>query len=154
MRKRVDRQCSRCGTRLAWCFNVCSDCSSRLYFHTRYLSGGQLAQSAVAGARRRGELADPRTLACADCGGIATEYDHRDYGEPLKVEAVCRGCNARRGKAIPKQWVPGEWLAYLERQAKINWPGKRAVQRLHDRFSHELPDDIFGPAPAVAERVA
>lgn len=60
----------------------------------------QAAHKAVADARRRGELPAPSTLACADCGGAATDYDHREYAKPLQVDAVCRGCNLRRGSAI------------------------------------------------------
>jgi hypothetical protein len=37
--------------------------------------------------------------ACVDCGGVALEYDHRDYGRPVEVEPVCRSCNKRRGRA-------------------------------------------------------
>lgn len=39
------------------------------------------------------------SYACADCGDVAHEYDHRDYGRPLEVEPVCRSCNRRRGTA-------------------------------------------------------
>lgn len=60
----------------------------------------RLAHLEVARARARGELANPRTLKCADCGGAAIEYDHREYAQPLKVDAVCRSCNLRRGPAI------------------------------------------------------
>lgn len=59
-----------------------------------------IAHREVARARKRGELPDPRSLPCADCGIQAIEYDHRDYSKPLKVDAVCRGCNIRRGPAI------------------------------------------------------
>lgn len=38
-------------------------------------------------------------LPCADCGEPAQCWDHRDYYKPLKVEAVCRKCNAKRGPA-------------------------------------------------------
>ena len=31
---------------------------------------------------------------------VATEWDHRDWREPLKVEPVCRMHNARRGRAM------------------------------------------------------
>lgn len=58
------------------------------------------AQSFVAAAVKRGVL--PRldgTVACVDCGGVACEYDHRDYSRPLDVQPVCRSCNARRGTA-------------------------------------------------------
>lgn len=39
------------------------------------------------------------TIACADCGGVATEYDHRDYSRPLDVDPCCKPCNRRRGTA-------------------------------------------------------
>lgn len=37
---------------------------------------------------------------CADCGGQATCYDHRDYRKPLDVTPVCSRCNIRRGSAV------------------------------------------------------
>jgi len=54
------------------------------------------AQSAV-----RAGIIPPITneTLCADCGGIATEYDHRDYSRPFDVEPVCRSCNLLRGWA-------------------------------------------------------
>jgi hypothetical protein len=58
------------------------------------------AHYTVAREIRLGHLAHPRLSPCADCGGVATEYDHRDYTKPLKVDPVCRGCNARRGPAL------------------------------------------------------
>ena len=57
--------------------------------------------SAVRRAIRDGILAHPTTSACVDCGQGAEQYDHRDYNQPLAVDPVCRGCNARRGPAIP-----------------------------------------------------
>lgn len=89
-----------------------------------------MAQGEVAKARRKGVLADPRSLACADCGGAATEYDHRDYNKPLSVEPVCRGCNVRRGKAIPKRWTLAEWLVYAERciEASLRRRGRPFMQ--------------------------
>jgi len=44
------------------------------------------------------QLADGE-YACVDCGGIATQYDHRDYARALDVEPVCRSCNNHRGTA-------------------------------------------------------
>lgn len=41
-----------------------------------------------------------RSLACVDCGRLASEYDHRDYSKPLHVEPVCGACNAKRGLAV------------------------------------------------------
>lgn len=39
-------------------------------------------------------------MKCADCGGVATDYDHRDYRKPLEVTAVCGPCNRRRGRGL------------------------------------------------------
>ena len=36
---------------------------------------------------------------CVDCAGVASVYEHRDYGRPLAVVPVCRGCNNKRGTA-------------------------------------------------------
>lgn len=58
------------------------------------------AITAVTRAVRTGKLPriSPHTR-CVDCGGRATEYDHRDYSTPLVVEAVCHACNLSRGPA-------------------------------------------------------
>lgn len=40
-----------------------------------------------------------RQYACVDCGGVAIEYDHRDYSRPLEVDPVCHVCNIARGAA-------------------------------------------------------
>lgn len=65
-------------------------------------SGAKHAAAKVAAAIRRGDLPpiDEQTP-CVDCGGRATEYDHRDYSRPLEVEPVCHRCNILRGPAIP-----------------------------------------------------
>lgn len=58
------------------------------------------AHTLVAAAIRKGVL--PKldgSIACADCGCAAKEYDHRDYARPLDVEPVCIKCNRRRGTA-------------------------------------------------------
>lgn len=36
---------------------------------------------------------------CVDCGGIATQYEHRDYSRVIDVEPICCGCNLRRPRA-------------------------------------------------------
>jgi hypothetical protein len=59
----------------------------------------RVAATALARAIRHGLLARPASFPCADCGGAADRYDHRDYTQPLKVDACCRRCNALRGKA-------------------------------------------------------
>lgn len=60
----------------------------------------QAAHSAVAVAVRRGDLPRARDCQCADCGGPAIEYEHRDYTKPLDVVPICRRCNLLRGPAI------------------------------------------------------
>lgn len=59
------------------------------------------AHGAVAAAIKHGLLPSLKSgeYACTDCGGVAHEYDHRDYGRPLDVQPVCRSCNRRRGTA-------------------------------------------------------
>lgn len=69
-------------------------------------SGAQAAHTAVAREIRHGRLMRPALFQCADCGGAADRYDHRDYGRPLSVDPVCRSCNRRRGPAAPT--VPQE----------------------------------------------
>jgi hypothetical protein len=83
---------------------MCSDdqyVSLTRYFETRIASGGDWCRVEVARARRKGLLPPPREFKCEDCAAQASEYDHRDYGKPLLVAPVCRGCNRRRGRAIP-----------------------------------------------------
>ena len=57
-------------------------------------------------AIKKGALPSPRGLICVDCGGIASDYEHRDYAKPLEVVPVCRSCNAKRGPAILSASVP------------------------------------------------
>ena len=40
------------------------------------------------------------SVACADCGKPAQEYDHRDYKKPLEVAPVCKECNFARGPGL------------------------------------------------------
>ena len=63
--------------------------------------GKEEAMAAVSAAIKAGQLPHPRGLRCADCSGPAVEYEHRDYNKPLQVDPICRGCNLRRGPAIP-----------------------------------------------------
>ena len=60
-----------------------------------------VAHASVAKAVALGILPDlsAGTYACTDCAGVATQYDHRDYGRPLDVQPVCRSCNCKRGSA-------------------------------------------------------
>lgn len=63
-------------------------------------NGGAEAHRAVAFAIRNGQLPLASTLKCVDCGEQASDYDHRDYLKPLDVDAVCRTCNGKRGRAL------------------------------------------------------
>lgn len=65
----------------------------------------EAARSRVGGAIKKGELKPPQDFACTDCGGEATQYDHRDYRLPLVVEAVCDPCNRKRPPALPESSV-------------------------------------------------
>lgn len=78
----------------------CAEC--KRVARTKYSwVGKEEAVSAVSAAIRDGQLPHPRGLLCADCSGPAVEYEHRDYNKPLQVNPICRGCNLRRGPAIP-----------------------------------------------------
>jgi len=83
---------------LAWC-------SEHEPYWSRRRRLSSPAHVAVAKAIRKGQLPHPTTLKCTDCGEQAKCYDHRDYDKPLEVDAVCRGCNARRGPAIQTQFL-------------------------------------------------
>lgn len=77
----------------------CTDCRKKT--GRQDLNSPQyLALSAVAKARRKGELQDPKTLQCVDCQRPAVVYEHRDYNKPLDVQPVCISCNFKRGPAI------------------------------------------------------
>jgi hypothetical protein len=91
----------------------------------RWLGNGH-AQMLVARAVREGQLRPARDLTCVDCGGAAIEYEHRDYNRPLDVEPICRGCNLRRGPAIP---LTGS-VERLIRQGKVPYRSVRAARLL------------------------
>jgi hypothetical protein len=96
---------------------TCFACSKANWHYSKYGSGRYLAARAVALARKNGLLAPPQESPCADCGAVATEYDHRDYDYPLAVQPVCRGCNRRRGRAKRKSWTFGEFYAWFQEHA-------------------------------------
>ena len=63
------------------------------------------ATSVVQRAIAKGALTDLKRVVvlCAHCGERrADRYDHRDYGKPLMVGAVCAACNYRLGSALPE----------------------------------------------------
>lgn len=58
-------------------------------------------------ARNSGKIGHVDGLQCVDCAPDfvtskrpATEWEHRDWREPLKVEPICRMHNTRRGRAM------------------------------------------------------
>ncbi len=68
--------------------------------HRSHETGAYAAHQAVAKAIRHGLLAPITERVCADCGGPAIHYDHRDYNRPLEVDPTCRKCNYKRGPAV------------------------------------------------------
>jgi hypothetical protein len=63
------------------------------------------ARQAANVAVRRGKLARPDSLVCADCGATAREYDHYLGYAPehrLDVQAVCSKCHKARDSAKAK----------------------------------------------------
>lgn len=100
-----DRACTGCGDAHRRRFSAyCEPCSSANWLFSNYGSGRAIAALAVAKARAAGELISPTLFKCVDCGEPANCYDHRDYNRPLIVDPVCKGCNIRRGPAIPREW--------------------------------------------------
>lgn len=85
---RFHRTCSTC-----WGLEVAKNVECPPDMHLRR------AGALVSKAKRKG-LLPPLTgdIPCDDCGGPATQYDHRDYRYPLWVAPVCRRCNIRRGQ--------------------------------------------------------
>lgn len=60
------------------------------------------AYSQLGKAIKRGDIPPIDTNSiCVDCGGQATEYEHRNYFYPLTVDPVCRSCNSQRGEGFP-----------------------------------------------------
>lgn len=98
------------GSRLCLrCASLCSSASMR-------------SVRAVRKAIAAGELSHFSALYCVDCGAFADRYEHRDYAEPLKVDPVCRSCNARRGHALPfSKLCPGLTENSIGRIVRNEW---------------------------------
>lgn len=71
----------------------CVDCSHQFYRVSTFVAS--ILWKAIKDRR----LNDLRKVIvkCADCEARATDYDHRDYDLPLRVDAVCHSCNVKRG---------------------------------------------------------
>jgi hypothetical protein len=89
--------CIRCGEMATRCTTAPSFCLDCGHEHARE---GRKANNCINSAVAKGLLPRARTLLCVDCGSQATEYEHRDYLEPMKVEPVCHSCNLKRGPAL------------------------------------------------------
>lgn len=96
-------KCIKCGEKVGmkWPARQCQKCNEKSHALYRMTYGSRKARCAVSNALRSGLLRPASEFKCADCGVAATEYDHRDYNEPLYVVPVCHSCNVMRGKAIP-----------------------------------------------------
>lgn len=131
------------------------------YIRSRIVSGGMHCGSKVGGAVSKGLLVPAAWCSCADCGKRAQHYDHRDYNKPYDVDPVCRSCNVRRGKAIPKRWDRNDLLVTLRKccSQKLlphcrDWCLDRIESRVAEcehgtdfQFTrHELRPDVFGKA--------
>lgn len=84
------------------------------YRHPRQYVVGR-AHRTVVKAMRNGDL-PPLGIKCVDCGGLATEWDHRDYNDPLRVDPVCRSCNCKRGEALSHP-IENSWAAREQERA-------------------------------------
>lgn len=111
------RDCSSPVPGLAWYCNPCSEArrkSNRQASAERKRNGERYAKRFSPYSERFRSLAGrfvavaieagalpvlDGSVPCVDCGSPADEYDHRDYAKPIEVDAVCRGCNVRRGVA-------------------------------------------------------
>jgi len=82
-----------------------------------------VARGRVQAAVKNGTLPSPKGLLCIDCGDPAQCYDHRDYTKPLKVDSVCKTCDAQRGAGMPLPTSPDmevEWITHY-RPTTVGW---------------------------------
>lgn len=90
----LEKACALCKIRVEWFAGYyCFDCRPLLE-KIRANAINRVSQSVA-----RGLIPPAAKLKCVDCGSQAQQYDHRDYGKPLKVKPVCRKCNSKRGPA-------------------------------------------------------
>lgn len=96
------RMCVICGggTYKSYYCRPCGDVAQEIRFS---------AHAIVLRAVKAGILSPAGAARCVDCGGPASQYDHRRYSEPLRVDATCPKCNRARGVA----WDLPELIALL-----------------------------------------
>lgn len=75
---------------------LCKTCSDARYAEIK------TQRCIFVNARNAGKIGRLDGQQCVDCSSPspATDWEHRDWREPLKVEPVCRMHNARRGRAM------------------------------------------------------
>lgn len=136
------RTCFDCGvvfTRLQ--ARRCDPCNDKhrefMCFGRGQLQAQQIAQRAV----RKGLIPSPKGQRCTDCAKPAVEYDHRDYGRPLDVQAVCRSCNLKRGPAKPHPDMR-ELMRHHVRTLGFNRWFKHSPDGAFDRVPAEIRDEI------------
>lgn len=146
----VRARCGCCGTvemaRSAGSYIRCTSCRAEGRAHPDIAphrnSDKRECVRAVRQAIVSGELPPPRGMVCVDCGGEAIEYEHRDYRKPLDVEPICRGCNLKRGPAIPK---PGS-LERLVESGMVPYILRHRTEQLFRRMG--VPTDALAGLPA------
>lgn len=69
--------------------------------------------NAIARLVRTGAIQPARSFRCVDCGGLAREYEHRQYLKPFDVVPVCHACNLKRGPAIDVKLLVAKYLGVL-----------------------------------------
>lgn len=88
---------------------ICDGAMPRGRSHSRYCSlecaravadARSGISNAIARLIRSGAIQPARSFRCVDCGGLAREYEHRQYLKPFDVVPVCHACNLKRGPAI------------------------------------------------------
>lgn len=89
------------------------------------------AHARVALAIKLGELAPiAHETKCVDCGEPAKEYDHRDYSEPLVVEAVCKLCFERHNLFFDIE----QWKELLKLAKKTGLSVAEIIRRAVDDY--------------------
>ncbi len=68
----------------------------KLKQHVRWL-----ARKIYTRALARGRVEHWRGKKCVDCGADAQINDHRNYFYPIRVDPVCKFCDAKRGEGFP-----------------------------------------------------
>lgn len=86
------------------------------------------ARRLVAEAIKRGDIKKAIFQKCADCGGKAQCYDHRDYRKPLEVDAVCKACDVKRGAGLPFDYLDARWV----------YRGKESINRIFPEHAENV----------------